>query len=149
MALTKLDTEHFSDVELAAETIANNVENLKTLMSKSKTLAMQNWIGDGRNEFSNLCYAVEQQMKDISDEFWSIYDALVEAEGVFLTADQELATAISSGEISESSSTSKPSADSGSIGDVATTASGFAASVDGAFNAVASSLGAAAAGGKE
>ena len=83
MALTRLDTEHFSDVEVAAREIANDVENLKTLIATSKSIAMQNWVGGGRDEFSNLCYAVERQMKDISEEFWSVYDALVDAEGVF------------------------------------------------------------------
>ena len=140
MALTRLDTEHFSDVEVAAREIANDVENLKTLIATSKSIAMQNWVGGGRDEFSNLCDAVERQMKDSSEEFWSVYDALVDAEGVFLTADQELATAISSNEITASSDSSSATSTTGAGGGGRTPESGAADGVVGAVGGLADSI---------
>lgn len=96
MALTKLDTEHFSDVEVAAREIANNVRDLQTIVSTSRTATVMNWMGDARNEFEDLSYVIEQQMKDISDEFWTVYESLVEAEGTFIEADNALATEFNS-----------------------------------------------------
>lgn len=98
MALTKVDTKHFSDVELAAQAIAQEVEGLRSRMSTARTVALMNWVGKGRTGFEDLYYVVDRQMKDISEEFWAIYDALCDAEGKFLEADQEIATQISSGE---------------------------------------------------
>lgn len=92
MALTELNTTHFADVELAARDIANNVSDLKQMISMSRTAAVLNWMGDGRNEFEDLSYVIEQQMKDISDEFWTVYESLVEAEGTFIEADNAVAT---------------------------------------------------------
>lgn len=98
MTLTKVDTKHFSDVELAAQAIAQDVESLRSRMSTARTVALMNWVGKGRTGFEDLYYVIDRQMKDISEEFWAIYDALCDAEGTFLEADQEIATQISSGE---------------------------------------------------
>ena len=96
--LTKLDTEHFSDVELAAKEVATQVEHLQSRLSAVKAKVDTAWVGNGRQEFNNLYKVVEYQLKDISKEFWTIYDTLVDAEGVYLEADQELATEIASDE---------------------------------------------------
>lgn len=97
--LTRLDTERFSDVELAAKGVAENVERLQSKLANVKVMADINWVGKGREEFNNLYKVVELQLKDISKEFWSIYDALCDAEVSYLEADQELATQINSGEL--------------------------------------------------
>lgn len=96
--LTKLDTEHFSDVELAAKEVATQVEHLQSRLSAVKAKVDTAWVGNGRQEFNNLYKVVGYQLKDISKEFWTIYDTLVDAEGVYLEADQELATEIASDE---------------------------------------------------
>lgn len=94
MALQKLDTKNFSEVEVAAREIANSVSDLKMLVSAGRTAACANWIGEGRDEFENLSYVIEQQMKDISDEFWDVYETLVNAESAFIEADNAVATEI-------------------------------------------------------
>lgn len=96
MTLVTVNTEHFSDVEVAARNIANDVQSLQTLISASRDLAGAHWHGEGRNEFDNLSRIIQQLMKDISDEFWDVYETLVDAEGAFLEADQEVATKIDS-----------------------------------------------------
>ena len=94
MALTRVDTEHFSDVEVAARSIAQSVSDLKTIVASSRSRLGGNWDGEGRREFDNLSYVIERQMKDISDEFWDVYETLVDAEGAFLEADQAVATEV-------------------------------------------------------
>lgn len=94
MAIKSLNTSSFSDVELAAKAAAETVGDLKALLSSSKVAATRNWVGDGREAFNNLFYVVDQQMKDISEEFWAMYDALVEIEGTYIEADQAIATEI-------------------------------------------------------
>ena len=102
MGLTTVNTEHFSDVELAAKAVAEQIEDLQLNLSKAKAVAQANWIGDGATEFANLYSAINQQMKDISEDFWDVYETLVDIEGEFLEADQSLATDIASGTIETS-----------------------------------------------
>lgn len=92
MTLEKLNTEHFSDVELAAESIAKDVREMKANIARAKTLAAANWVGEGRAGFNALAVAVEWQIKDIADEFWKLYEKLIEIEGAFMEADQQLGT---------------------------------------------------------
>lgn len=87
MALTRVSTEHFSDVEVAAREIAQRVEELKSLVSQSREEACANWVGDGCKEFMDLSIVIQQQMKDISDEFWDVYETLVDTEVAFMEAD--------------------------------------------------------------
>lgn len=96
MSLTTVNTEHFSDVELAAKAVAEDVEDLKTAISTSKALTLGCWDGDAADAFDDLSYVIEQQVKDVSEEFWYVYDTLVDTEGAYLEADQAIATEIAS-----------------------------------------------------
>lgn len=92
MALTYVNTERFSDVEVAARNIAESVEELKSLISRSREIATQHWAGDGCKEFMDLSIVIQQQMKDISDEFWTVYESLIDTENAFLEADNGIST---------------------------------------------------------
>lgn len=96
MALQKVDTGHFSEVEVAARDLANQIEDIKTAITTVNTIVQSFWEGGGADAYGDLSYVIEQQVKDISDEFWDVYEALVDAEATFLEADQELATEIAS-----------------------------------------------------
>ncbi len=96
MALTKVDTEHFSDVEVAARELANQIEDIKSTIKTANATVQSFWRGRGADAYGDLSYVIEQQVKDVSDEVWDVYEALVDAEGAFLEADQALATEIAS-----------------------------------------------------
>ena len=116
MSLTKLDTTNFGDVEIAMRDIAQTVGDLRAQLTTSKTLALLNGVGEGRTGFENLFLVIDQQMTDISDEFWEMYEELIEIEGAYLEADQELATQIASGEQLSTSSSGASGAGSGGGG---------------------------------
>lgn len=92
MTLTRVNTEHFSDVELAAKAIAEDVRSLQSDLALSRQLVLQNWAGEGRAGFMDLSIAVEWQIKDIADEFWKMYEKVIEIETAFMEGDQGLAT---------------------------------------------------------
>ena len=96
MALQKLDTEHFSDAEKSAQHIADKVADIKALMQTCTTCACYNWIGKGRQSFNSLHNVVRMQMQDISDEFYELAEALINAESAYLEGDQEIGTNIRS-----------------------------------------------------
>lgn len=101
MALTTVDTQDFSDVELRFKELANVVEGLKTDLDYACSKAKSHWTGEGYEAFLNLTSAVTMEMSDISDEFWEAYEALCEAEGLYLEADMDIGTQLASGEMSD------------------------------------------------
>lgn len=94
MAVKTLDTTTFGDVEVAARAIAQSVEDLKALVSQSREMACANWVGDGCKQFMDLSIVIQQQMKDISDEFWDVYETLVDTEVAYMEADGAVSTQI-------------------------------------------------------
>ena len=92
MALTYVNTTRFSDVEVAARNIAESVEELKSLVAQSREDATQHWVGDGSKEFMDLSIVIQQQMKDISEEFWTVYESLIDTENAFMEADNGVST---------------------------------------------------------
>lgn len=96
MALKTVNTEHFSDVEVAARELANQIEDIKSTITTANALVQSSWVGRGADAYGDLSYVIEQQVKDVSEEFWDVYDALVDAEKAFLEADQKQATSIAS-----------------------------------------------------
>lgn len=99
MALQKVSTEHFSDVEVAARELANQIEDIKSTITTANAFVQSSWVGRGADAYGDLSYVIEQQVKDVSEEFWDVYEALVDAEKTFLETDQELATNIASGDV--------------------------------------------------
>lgn len=90
----KVDTENFSDVEVAARNLAQTITNMQAQVSLSKTAAIQHWQGRGCTAFIDLYDVIDQQMKDVSAEFWDIFETLVGAEESYLEGDQGAATDI-------------------------------------------------------
>lgn len=96
MALETLNTEHFSDVEVAARELANQIEDIKSTIKTANAYVQSCWEGQGSNAYGDLSYVIEQQIKDVSEEFWAVFEALCDAEKTFLETDQALATDIAS-----------------------------------------------------
>lgn len=101
MTLTRIDTATFSDVAHDAEAMAKDVEDLKSDLSSMNLAACRFWVGDGREGFNNLYTSIEMQMKDISEEFWDLYDTILDIEVMYMEADQEIATQLDSSEMAD------------------------------------------------
>lgn len=91
-----LDTKHFADAEKSAKEIAQNVEELRNNLETITRETTEGWMGAGYKQFDLLAETVKIQMKDVSQEFWDLYDSLVNAEASFLEADDELRTKMNS-----------------------------------------------------
>lgn len=100
-ALEKVNTAHFSDVELAAKSLAEDVREIKAKILEANETVMWTWEGEGADAYDDFSFVVGQLIKDVSDEFWDVYEALVNAEGIFLGEDQSLATDIASSNVTD------------------------------------------------
>lgn len=69
------------------------VESFKTVNKDVSSITMtieENWVGKGRNEFESQYNLLIKKIEDFGDTLQDIYDALVEAEASYETADDEL-----------------------------------------------------------
>ena len=82
------------------EEIYNAHRQIKTIVESYKTVnkevdaitkkVEENWVGDGRNEFETQYNLLIRKIDDFGDTLQEIYDALVEAEAGYETADDGL-----------------------------------------------------------
>lgn len=89
-----LSTEYFAEAEKAAKLVAEAVRDLRTKIQMADYAASQKWLGKGHQQFKNLAYTVEIQLRDISEEFWSFYEDLTDAHSSYLEADEAAATSV-------------------------------------------------------
>lgn len=84
------------DTELIYAThrqIKEIVESFKTVnrdVADITTTIKENWVGKGRNEFESQYNLLIKKIEDFGDTLQDIYDALVEAEAEYETADDSL-----------------------------------------------------------
>ena len=99
----KLDTSAFADSAEAAKKLAEKLENAIAKADKAIDSLYFVWAGKGRNEFEKKYKIFEQQVADIKNGLWDLYEDIVGAEVGYIQADTEAAKAksgVSEGEIS-------------------------------------------------
>lgn len=52
------------------------------------------WYGEGKTEFEKDYTTIYQQLSDISDIMYDLYDALVDADATYVQTDEEIAKGI-------------------------------------------------------
>ena len=85
---------------IKTEAIYNAHRKIKTIVSSYRTINLEvdqitrtiknNWVGKGRNEFESQYNLLIRKIDDFGDTLEDIYDALVEAETEYETADDTL-----------------------------------------------------------
>lgn len=71
-------------------TIVDEYKNINSRVAKITKTVKENWIGEGKNEFETQYEFLIKRIDDFGDTLQDIYDALVEAEVSYDTADDEL-----------------------------------------------------------
>ncbi len=80
-------------IKEAHRTIKEIVSSYKTVNYDVATITKQikdNWVGEGRNEFESQYNLLIKKIEDFGDVLQDIYDALVQAEADYATADNDL-----------------------------------------------------------
>ena len=74
-----INTENFPDAIKSIETMAKAMEDVVALMDTYKALLLENWIGQGRNQFEKSYNIMRRKLKDGSDVTWDVYEDLISA----------------------------------------------------------------------
>lgn len=86
-----LDTSSFADSAAAAKKLAETLEDAIANADRAINNLYSVWAGKGRNEFEKKYHVFEQQVSDIKNGLWELYEDIVEAEESYIQADTDAA----------------------------------------------------------
>lgn len=87
----KVDTSNFSEAYKSIEKMAKSMGSMVDDLNDYKADIVDNWVGNGRNQFEKSYKILLRKLKDGRDITWDLYENLIEAEGILLQADIDIA----------------------------------------------------------
>lgn len=85
-----LETEGMTEAALEFKASIDEFSRAKRKVEKTTTNLLSTWVGKGRNSFEVQYKLLYGQLKDIEDELYAIYTALIDSETAYYDADQEI-----------------------------------------------------------
>jgi len=89
----KIDTSHFGDAYSGIKAMVKSMETLIEDINKYKADIVDNWVGDGRDQFEKSYRVLLRKLKDGIDITWDVYENLIKSEGDLIQADVDAAKA--------------------------------------------------------
>lgn len=89
-----LDTQKLLDAANELDSCIEQYKNIiKSITSMTDSL-LDDWYGEGKKEFEKDYSTIYQQLTDISDIMYDLYDALVDADATYVQTDEDIAKSI-------------------------------------------------------
>lgn len=89
-----LDTKSFSSAAEKAKTLANEMEDMQSECDKEIDALLFSWAGKGRNSFEKKYHIFKQQLRDLKNGLWDLYEDIIAAEESYIQADVDSAKAL-------------------------------------------------------
>lgn len=92
-----LDTQKLLD---AANKVDGCIKEYNEIIKKISTVTsdlIASWYGEGRKEFEKDYSTIYQQLTDISDIMYDLYDSLVDSDATYVQTDEEIAKGLTMG----------------------------------------------------
>lgn len=86
-----IDSQKLLDAANTIDACLKDYKNIIKRISTTTNDLLDSWYGEGRTEFEKDYSTVYQQLSDISDIMYDLYDALVDADATYVQTDEELA----------------------------------------------------------
>ena len=86
-----IDSQKLLDAANTIDVCLKDYKNIIKRISTTTNDLLDSWYGEGRTEFEKDYSTVYQQLSDISDIMYDLYDALVDADATYIQTDEELA----------------------------------------------------------
>ena len=90
-----LEVDGLKDTGLSFKNSIKKFESYVGDMKKHTSTLLSTWDGKGRDQFETQFTLMERQLNDISDVLYEIYEALVDAQGAYIDADEAVGKQIS------------------------------------------------------
>ena len=85
-----LDSSGFDEAIKAFETACNKYKDIKSSVERETASLLSVWEGEGAAQFEKDYRLIYQQLADILDWMYDLYNGLIEAQAAYLKTDQEL-----------------------------------------------------------
>lgn len=89
--VTHLNTNQFSTTIAAFKSGIEEYNNIKNGVERTSNSLFASWMGKGKSQFEKDYTTIYRQMADIADIMYELYDALADAQSVYIQADEEAA----------------------------------------------------------
>jgi uncharacterized protein YukE len=89
-----INTTHFPEAIKSIETMAKAMDNLLVDLDDYKAYILENWVGDGRNQFESSYRIMKRKLTDGSDINWDMYEKLIAAQEMLIQADHDVSNGI-------------------------------------------------------
>jgi len=86
-----LETQKLLDATSTIDGCLKEYREIIRKISNTTNDLLGSWEGEGKTEFEKDYNTVYQQLSDISDIMYDLYDALVDADATYVQTDEELA----------------------------------------------------------
>ena len=83
----KLNTDAIANVEVSVQKVVDQLENLKKNVDAYKANMLQDWVGEGRNEFEKTYNIISRKFTDQIDCAWDLYEELITAHEAYIQTD--------------------------------------------------------------
>ena len=89
-----IDTANFPDAIKCIETMAKAMDDIVVALDDYKDILLENWIGEGRNQFETTYQIIKRKLLDGSDITWDMHDSLISAHETLIQNDIDVANGI-------------------------------------------------------
>lgn len=86
-----LDTNKFSEVVAVFKAEIETYNDIKSDVEKATNALFKNWQGKGKTQFEKDYTTIFQQLTDIADIMYELYNALIDAQAAYIQADEDAA----------------------------------------------------------
>lgn len=86
-----LDTKKFDSTIASFKSGIEEYNSITSDVEKITTTLFGSWQGKGKTRFEKGYTTIFQQLTDIADIMYELYDALIDAEAAYIQADEEAA----------------------------------------------------------
>lgn len=86
-----LDTNKFSEVIAIFKQEIETYNDIKSDVEKTTNTLFKNWQGKGKTQFEKDYTTIFQQLTDIADIMYELYNALIDAQAAYIQADEDAA----------------------------------------------------------
>ena len=90
----KLDTSAFTESAEATKNLAETLEGAIAKTDKAINNLYDVWVGEGRNEFEKKYKIFEQQVADIKNGLWDLFEDIFVAEDGYIQSYTDAAKAM-------------------------------------------------------
>lgn len=90
----QVNTTNFPAAIKSIETMAKAMDDLLVELDDCKTYLLENWVGDGRNQFELSYRIMKRKLTDGSDINWDMYEKLIAAQEMLIQADHDVSNGI-------------------------------------------------------